>query len=1175
MASCVLGILLLCSFAGRSQSTYAYSGKGLKGIQQTGGDNKTEESAPKEALFKVLKELNRTRGVYFLFSEQSLGSRQVNTLPNSQDNIEKILGEVLKNTGLKFKKVNEKTFVILVAGGSGTSAEMRPVDFTQAFALAPMTDNVIAVNPQEAITGKVMAADGSPIAGVSVTVKGFKRGTSTNANGVFTIDAKKGDILILSYIGYQTREVTVSDDNLQITLQAGNQQLNEVVVTALGIQHKTKDLTYSTQRLTNADLTTVKDANFVNSLSGKVAGVTINRSASGVGGSARVILRGNKSTRENQPLYVIDGIPLANFSPAQPADVWGQAANSANPAAQSSGSGGRDGGDGISNLNPDDIESITILKGASGAALYGSAAANGAIVITTRSGKAGKTRIAASSDLTFESAMAKPELQFKYGQTGKGTDPKFDSTTIPEFGPVVNAKDNTKDFFKTGVTSVSSVSLSGGTDKAQTYFSYGYTDNKGILETSSFKKHNFNFRETAKFLNDRLIVDANLSFLTQQAYNRPTSGLYANPLTGLYEFPRGLAWDYYKNNYAYLSPSRNVMAQNWFDLNVDKGQGGQDAEQNPYWLLHMTPRTDKRDRGFGNLTLKYKFTDWLTLQARGNFDKSVDTYDSRMYAGTQSVQAAANGRYTYDRAINTQLYGDVILSANKQLSTDFHLQANLGSSITDTKLDDQFFDTDPNDGFGGLSYPNKFGLSYINSSALQLVPTSWHKQQQAVFASGELGFKDFLFIDLTGRNDWSSTFAFTPTAGKGYFYYSAGVNLVLSDALSLPAPISFAKVRFSYARVGNDVPSYSTNTPQFNYDNRLGPQFNTKVPYPGTYLKPEDNRSLETGMEWRFFNDRLGVDLTYYKNNNYRQYMEISVPAGTGSNIYYLNLGNIQNSGIEATAFVVPISRKSLKWTSTVNIASNKNRIIKLSDAKIPGAIPGNSFVLTQAGVNMYQSEIKEGGSWGDIYGYAFQRNPKDNTILVDETGAPQKTNNPNNFIGNPNPKFTLGWNNSWDISQFTVSFLVDGRFGGKVMSVTQAVLDGFGDSKASADARDAGGVNIKATNTKTGQAWQGLLPASVFYPGVGGRAGISEYYMYDATAVRLRELAVGYKVPMHVKGITDMRVSLIGRNLFFFSKKAPFDPELSMATNNGLQGVETFAIPTTRSIGASVKLGF
>jgi hypothetical protein len=374
--------------------------------------------------------------------------------------------------------------------------------------------------------------------------------------------------------------------------------------------------------------------------------------------------------------------------------------------------------------------------------------------------------------------------------------------------------------------------------------------------------------------------------------------------------------------------------------------------------------------------------------------------------------------------------------------------------------------------------------------------------------------------------------------------------------------------------VGNDVPVYITNPSQYTIDNRQGAQFNTKVEYPGSYLQPEDNRSLEAGTEWRFAKDRFGVDLTYYKNNNFRQYMEVNAPLGSGYSKYYLNLGNIQNTGLEAVVFAVPVQTKHIKWTTTFNFSTNKNKVVKLSDASIPGAGPDNPLIITGAGVNMYQSQIIEGGSWGDIFGYTFQRSTKDGSILVDATGAPLKSN-ALSYIGNPNPKFNLGWNNTFDINDFSISLLVDGRFGGNVMSVTQAVLDGFGASAASGDARTAGGVNIKATNSVTGAAWSGLLPAQAFYQGVGGRAGISEYYMYDATAVRLREFAVTYKLPVHVKGISDIKFALIGRNLFFLSKKAPFDPEISMATNNSLQGIETFGIPSTRSIGASVKIGF
>lgn len=774
--------------------------------------------------------------------------------------------------------------------------------------------------------------------------------------------------------------------------------------------------------------------------------------------------------------------------------------------------------------------------------------------------------------MTVENPLYLPKLQFKYGQTGIGL-PGYDATTEGSWGNAVNAKDHVKSFFQSGVSANNSISLSGGSEKAQTYFSYANLSSKGIMPTSTFNRNNFNFRQTANFFQNKLTVDANIIFLAQVAKNRPSSGLYANPLTGLYIFPRGLDFNNYKTNYQYFSNTRNMNLQNWFDINFEQGLSGQDHEQNPYWILNKMPRVDKRNRAVTNLSLKYKLNNWINVQARGNFDKTNDLYDSRMYAGTQSVQAAPNGRYTYQNTSYTQLYGDLILNATKSLSKDVDLTVNVGTSINDSKIDNMGFDTDPT-APSGLYYANKFGVNYIMSDAMVTAQSYSHQQQQAVFASTQFAYKKYLFLDLTGRNDWSSTFAFTPTKKSGYFYYSAGLNFILSDAVTLPSAISFSKFRLSYAKVGNDVPVYITNPPGFNMDNRYGAQFNGRVPYPGTYLKPEDNRSFEIGTEWRFVHDRVGVDLTYYKNNNFRQYMEVNAPLGSGYSKYYLNMGNIQNTGIEGIVYAIPVQSNNLKWTSTVNFAANKNKVVKLSDANIAGASSNNPFIISGAGVNMYQSEIIEGGSWGDIYGFTFQRNPSDGSILVDASGAPLK-NGTLSLVGNPNPKFTLGWNNSVEFKNFTLNVLVDGKFGGKVMSVTQAVLDGFGASEATGKARDANGVSIKATNSVTNAPWSGSLPAQAFYQGVGGRAGISEYYMYDATAVRLRELALTYKIPVHAKGITDLKLALTGRNLFFFSKKAPFDPEVTMATNNGLQGIDAFGIPSTRSIGVSVKIGF
>ncbi len=1136
---------------------------------------KNDANNQKQELLSVLKQLNKEKGVYFLFSDESFGARLVNPLTETKESVEQILDRILKNTGLTYKKVSSDIYVIVTIKDKDENIRLSNTDTGVMTIQLPMqgigflTQETSA--PASLITGHVVAKDGSSLVGVSVQIKGTSKGVVTNANGIFSIDANKGDVLVFSYVGFLSQEVTVGDGaSVDITLLESQQQLNEVIVTALGIQRQSKSLTYAVQKVNNADLTNVKDANFINSLTGKVAGVTISKSASGIGGSTRVILRGNKSTRENQPLYVIDGVPMNNFNPAQPGDEWGQAV----------GYVGVDGGDGISNINPDDIESVSVLKGASAAALYGSAAANGVILITTKKGQAGTVRIDVSTETMFDNPLYKTPLQFKYGQT---TPPSAGNPgSIDSWGGVVNAPNHVDDFFQTGVTSFNSLSLSGGTDKAQTYFSYSHLDNKGIVPTSSLQKNNFNFHETAKFFNDRLTADFNGLYLHQKTDNRPVSGLYDNPLTGLYEFPRGLDFDKYKT-YEVFSPQRNTYIQNWWDNNYDSGFAGSETEQNPYWLLNRNASTNLLDRVYTNVSFNYKINSWLNVQARGNIDKSINTIDVESYATTSTVLTAQNGGYTSLRAINTQLYGDLLLMANKKLSESFNFNATVGTSVNDDKSEQNVFGTKT--GGKGLNVPNIFVLSNIIPNDLTIAQTFSHRQVQAVFATAQLGWKNSLFVDVTGRNDWSSTFAYTPTENKGYFYYSAGLTGVLSDMFKMPEAISFSKVRVSYAKVGNDVDPYVTNAPPFyvTFDNNAITTINTLAPYPGTYLKPEDNRSFEAGTEWRFLNDKLGFDFTYYVNNNFNQYLQVPAPLGSGLSYYYLNGGNIKNSGVELSVYATPVKSKNVTWTTTVNYAYNDNQVVNLSNDQLK--VQREYYPLTGLGNLLYASNLVVGGSWGDIYGRFFDRAP-DGSIYVDSTGKPLKGNDPNSpvgdqqqkFLGNPNPKFTLGWNNTINIKNFSINFLFDGRFGGEVMSVTQAVLDGYGDSKETQDARDAGGVNMPATikgGTHDGEKWQGLLPAQTFYQGVGGRDGISEYYMYDATNIRLRELSIGYTVPAKIKGIRNIYVSLIGRNLFFVTKKAPFDPEISMATNNGLQGTETFGIPSTRSLGFSVKLGF
>ena len=1009
----------------------------------------------------------------------------------------------------------------------------------------PSVTNEPPPPPPVPIKGKITDEKGEPIVGANIQVKGTKKGTSTNPEGEFTIDADKGDILIISNVGYTTRQIIISDTkSLTITLTATSQQLGELVVTALGIQRRQKSLTYSTTKINNAELTTVKNMNPIGSLNGKVAGLQINPSSSGLGGSVRVILRGQKSTRENQPLYVIDGVPLTNFSSAQPVNLWGEAGGINTP--------GRDAGDVLSTLNPEDIENITVLKGASASALYGSQAGNGVIMITTKKGKTGTSKVDFSTSATFEKPMYTPDLQYNFNQTNKDN--------IYSWGPAGSNPDHVKPFFKTGKTFINTIAFTAGNEKAQTYFSYSNTNNTGILPTNEFKQHTFNFRQTSKFFNDKLNVDANIIFSTQKTNNRPSSGLYYNALTGLYLFPRGLNFDEYKNNYEYYSPTRIMKVQNWWNINHDKELTGQDNQQNPYWVLNRDVNLGKKDNLFASLTLKYPITKWLNIQARGSINRNYDSYELHAYAGTQITLADFNGRFSYDRLTRTLLYGDVILSGNTKITDKIGFNFNAGTSINDQKQDHEYIDSKGAD----LAYANIFTLGNLKlNPALMVSPSGLRRQVQSIFATGTFDFDEKIFVDLTARNDWSSTLAYTPEAKSGYPYFSAGVNAIVSDLVHLPTFINYSKVRFSFAKVGNDVEPFSTNpTNLIRSGNVVTVQ---ESPYLGATLKPEDARSYEIGTEWKFLNNRLSFDFTWYKTNTKNQYFDFSAPRGSGFSRFFVNAGNIENKGIEMVLGYDVLRKGSTKWNSSINLTRNRNKIVQL----LPEL--GGMYELTLAGVNSYSLRIREGGSYGDIYGIKFQR-AADGSIIVDDKGKPQADKF--GFVGNPNPDFLAGWNNTVEVNNFVISALIDGRFGGKVMSITQAVLDEYGVSKVTADARNNGGVNIPAS-LANGTKWSGAIPAETFYSTVGGRAGISEYYMYDATNIRLRELSVGYKLPSKSTIIKDMRLSLVARNLFFIKKEAPYDPELSMSTGNGLQGIDVFSLPATRSMGLSFRCSF
>ncbi|MGN6179574.1 MAG: SusC/RagA family TonB-linked outer membrane protein [Mucilaginibacter sp.] len=1036
---------------------------------------------------------------------------------------------------------------LLLCGATGAYAGRHAAAFATHAGKAVSGGRLSVLPNQDVITGTVRDSTGTGLGGVSILIKGTSTGTQSDLNGHFSIAAKPGDVLVFTYIGYTTKEVTVVNNNsLIVTLAGNNNRLNEVVVTALGIKRSEKSLTYAAQQISGARLNDVKTDNLMNALNGKVAGVDISPSASGVGGSVRVLLRGSRSfAGSNQPLYVIDGVPMAS-----PTNFSGT--STANAGQPNSNYGGTpDGGDGISNLNPDDIESVTVLEGASASALYGSQAANGVIVITTKKGKAGKTEIHFSSSFQTSNAVAEPKFQNQYGQS-----PSTAGNSQFSWGNAISgSQDNLKQFFQTGTNWTNAIDLSSGNEIAQTYFSYANTTADGIEPGNKLRRNNFNLRETGHFLNNKLTVDGSVNYIDQNVTNTPLSGLYVNPLVGLYLFPRGLNITPYKSQYL-LADQTGTARQNWF-LKTDDSQ-----QQNPWWITNENPNDLQRGRLMFNGSVKYDFTSWFNVQVRGSLDRTNDSYNQKLYSGTISTfNSNGNGNYSYSNQLTEQKYADAIANFNPSKFGDFKFDGLVGAAINDMQVNGLGAN-------GDLSLADVFDPYNIVSGHSAPMGFGYHTQIQSIFEAANLSYKDFLYLALTNRTDWNSTLAFT---NKDYYTYpSVGLTLVLSQALKLPQAISYAKIRGSYADVGNGVSPYVTN-PQ-NTETAGGAMlYNTARPY--HELKPENTHSYEFGTDWKFLDNRINFSFTYYNTHTYNQLFQVTPPSSTLISSAYVNAGEIQNTGFEVTLGADVIRSKSFTWNTSFNASANKNKVISVDPADNL-----NQAILTNtAGSSFaYESVITKGGSFGDIYGYTTVRNASGQIVLSKNSSGdytPQHSSGLN-YVGNPTPKFMLGWDNSFNFGHFNLEFLVDGKFGGQVLSLTQAMMDQYGVSEASGSARAAGGVKVNGVDATSGAAVT-TVNAQSWYQTIGGRNAYTDQYIYSATVVRLRQAALGYSWPIQNSVIKNVKLSLIGRNLLYFYKKAPFDPEIASSTGNGLAGVDLFNQPATRNLGLDLNVTF
>lgn len=977
---------------------------------------------------------------------------------------------------------------------------------------------------------------GEPLVGVSVSVKGTKNATMTDLNGNYTIQTNAKDVLEFKYVGMKNAEETVGNRKIiNVSLSPNAESLGEVVVTAMGIKRQSETLTYSAQTVGGKDVNDIKSINMINSLQGKSAGLQITPNSTGAGGSSKILFRGNKSiSGSNQPLIVIDGVPtMTNTTTSQVSSDYG---------------GERDAGDVMSTINPDDIASITLLKGAAASALYGAVAANGAIMITTKQGMAGKVSVNVSSNTTMEMPMVLPKFQDTYGAGADGTFSWGDKLASA-------SKNYAKEFFRTGFTTNNSVSLAGGSENFKAYFSYGNVFSHGMTPENTYRSHNLNSKVDFKVL-DHVYVDFSAKYSNQYSKNQAAAGYLWNPLTGAYLAPRGIDWNYYKDNYEVYDPARGCNVQNW--TNTELQQYG-----NPYWMLHrQTPISNRNRYEFGG-SIKWDITPDVNIQGRMRYERGEEQFIHNAYASSVG-NLYKMGRMKNNRYFSDQLYGDVLVNYNHTWG-DWALTATAGSSFTKTKTahvdlwaeGDQF--KAPGD--GNVYYPNIFTPNnyYKNMSMLGKGDAmNTEKRLNAVFATAQVGFKEAVFLDLSARNDWSSALAFTESCS--FFYPSVGASVLLNKLVPMGEQVNLFKFRGSYSIVGNDVPIYMSN-PRYTLEESGSISAPDKAAF--RTLKPEKTHSLEFGFDGTFLNNRLDFSFTYYKTNTKNQFFSVSAPYESGLRNRYVNAGNVQNQGFEASVGWHQQFNADFSWSTNFNISYNENKIKEL--------VEGLENGLTIASWQGAKVVLNEGGSYGDLYVRQIKR---------DEAGKPVKNADGKpvlmgdnidemKYAGNMNAKVNFGWSNTFHYKDFTLSFLIDGKFGGRVLSATEATLDGWGVSERTGNARNAGKVVVDGVEFDP-QLWYTETGSSNF-----NNSYATEFYVYKGTNVRMRELSLGYTFRNLFGNGKNLTAALIARNLFFFYKDAPCDPDVSMGTGNGVQGVDIFNLPSSRSLGLNLKLNF
>lgn len=1082
------------------------------------------------------------------------------------------------------------------------------------FLLSILLIGLTEVNSQSTITGQVKDANSmEPLIGVNVTVKGESKGSITDLDGNFSInDVSSTDVLSISYVGYATQDIEVGNQSyIDVQLQEGGVALDEVTVTALGIKRETKALGYAAQKLDGEDISKVKSVNLLNSLTGKVAGVNITQGGSGVGSSSRIVIRGESSlSGDNQPLFVVNGVPINN-------------SNGGNGRSQ--GNLEADFGNGAADINPDDIENVTILRGANATALYGSRAANGVVLITTKSGATSNgLGISINSSTTFENPLRIPEYQNKYGQGagfnfefvdgfGAGTNDNIDESWGPlldgrmmvqahstnseglragdfarrplnytdqdsyEKLPWSSNSSNIADFFETGVTTNNSISISGSNGSSNFRLSYANLYSEGILPNTNLKRNGLNLDLGHKMINDKLKINANINYINSGSKNRPNNSYGTENIMYLWVwFGRQIPMESLRD---YWQPGLEGVQQfnynyNWHD--------------NPYFTMYENTNSFNKDRILGNINATYNFTDALSLMVRTGTDLSNDLREGRRAWSTQRFPL---GQYREDKIYFQERNTDFLLNYNSNINSAMSLNVSFGGNqMTQTNIFNQVSANE-------LAVP---GIYSFNNSNVPILQNTFRSKRRinSLYANASIGINNAIYIDLAGRNDWASTL---PEGNNSYFYPSASVSFVASEMFSLPQAVSFAKLRLGYGQVGNDTSPYSLQ-PYFQFLSKpygtqlLGTEGNV---LPNPNLKPERLSTFEVGADIRLFSNKLGLDITYYNNNSTDQIIRIPVSQTSGYGSKFINAGQIRSNGVEALLNIVPVRSSNFEWNIGMNFTAARSKVVKLTDELDTYEVSSN-YVSVQA---------IEGQRMGDVYGTGFVLiDPSTNEKVVVDDVADIKDNyghlykdgfpvrDPNlRKLGNYNPDFMLGINNTLTFGNFSIGALVDWRQGGVVLSRTLLIggTSGLMAETAEYDREThtyiGGQTKVSGVSTLDRPGFKEdengnyvpndeAVSARDFYWSHFNR-GNEEVGIYDATFVKLRELSIGYQLDSDLSkkiGAQRVSVSLVGRNLLLFTENPHFDPEVfSFNGNTIVPGVEDMATPSSRSIGFNIGVTF